>query len=262
MSIGVGGELSLDTRYDLVDVAGPQRAHGIHGATVVETVCQSGGVTVLATLFDMDGLLIDSEVLWHKAEVEIFGSLGVPIAANHDRSTKGMYVNEVVQYWYERFPWTGPDPETVVARLLDRVGDLVEGEGRMMPGALRALDLASERGPVVLASSTPLALITRCLSHFELDDRFVSVHSAQFEPYGKPHPGVFLTAAASIGVDPRACLVFEDSAAGVVAAKAGSMIVVAVPSLEDRAQPAFMLADLVLSSLEDLSSAWLDEAFA
>lgn len=210
----------------------------------------------------MDGLLFDTEVLWHKAEVEIFGGLGVPLDEARDRSTKGMYVDEVVEYWGSRYPWNGPTRPEVVTMLLARVGELVELEGRLMPGALRALDLASERGPIALASSTPLQLIHRCLDHFELRERFASVHSAEFEPFGKPHPGVFLTAAASLNVAPQRCLVFEDSAAGVLAAKAGSMTVVAVPTPDDRAQPAFVLADLVLDSLELLSPDWLDGQFA
>ena len=217
---------------------------------------------MLATLFDMDGLLIDSEILWHKAEVEIFGRLGVPIDERTDRTTKGMYVNKVVDYWFERYPWSGPTPDQVVDELLERVGELVEREGELMPGALRAVDLAAGRGPVALASSTPLALIHRCLAHFSLDDRFVSVHSAEFEPYGKPHPGVFLTAASSLRVDPARCLVFEDSALGVLAGKAASMFVVAVPTHEDRVQPAFAIADLVLDSLEELDDDWLASRFA
>ena len=130
-----------------------------------------------------------------------------------------------------------------------------------MPGALRAIDLASERGPVALASSTPVALIARCLDHFNLADRFASIHSAQFEPYGKPHPGVFLTAAASLGVRPTRCLVLEDSPAGVLGARAANMFVVAVPTKEDRDDPVFALADLVLHSLEELSPQWMDEQF-
>jgi sugar-phosphatase len=219
-------------------------------------------VTLRATLFDMDGLLIDSEVLWHKAEVEIFGRLGVPLGAEDGRSTKGMYVAEVVEYWYARHPWRGPGPAEVESMLLARVGDLVEQEGRLLPGALRSIDLTSERGPVALASSTPLPLIYRCLDHFNLRDRFQVVHSAESEPYGKPHPGVFLSAALSLAVAPSDCLVIEDSAAGVLAAKAGSMTVVAVPTGEDRSQPAFALADLVLDSLEQLAPMWLDERFS
>jgi sugar-phosphatase len=210
----------------------------------------------------MDGLLLDSEVLWHKAEVEIFGSLGVPLADAEGRSTKGMYVNEVVNFWYSLYPWSGPSRDDVVDLLLKRVGDLVETEGRLLPGAIRALDLTQERGPLALASSTPTALIVRCLEHFGLLGRFASIHSAQFEPYGKPHPGVFLSAAASLAVEPSACLVFEDSAAGVLAAKAGRMTVVAIPTDDDRGHPEFLLADLVLDSLEELRADWLDERFA
>jgi sugar-phosphatase len=209
----------------------------------------------------MDGLLIDSEVLWHKAELEIFGVLGVPIADEEDRSTKGMFVAEVVHHWYSKHPWSSPSPEAVVDHVLERVGQLVESEGVLLPGAVRAIDLTSERGPVGVASSTPLKLIYRCLDHFNLRERFAVVQSAEFESFGKPHPGVFLSAAAALRVDPRDCLVFEDSAAGVLAAKAGRMKVVAVPTSHDRSQAEFALADLVLTSLDDLSENWLDDQF-
>jgi mannitol-1-/sugar-/sorbitol-6-/2-deoxyglucose-6-phosphatase len=214
-----------------------------------------------ATLFDMDGLLIDSEILWHEAEQDILGALGVPFPEGAPRETKGMFVTEVVAYWRARFPWSAPDTATVTRTILQRVGDLVEEKGRLMPGALDALDAMAERGPLALASSTPTALIDRCLRHFGLQDRFASIHSAEDEQWGKPHPAVFLTAAAALRARPQDCLVFEDSAAGVLAAKAGRMMCVAVPTADDRGQPAFALADLVLASLEDLSPAWLDERF-
>jgi HAD superfamily hydrolase (TIGR01509 family) len=218
-------------------------------------------VTVRATLFDMDGLLIDSEVLWHKAELEIFGALGVPLGDAGVRSTKGMFVNEVVQHWYARYPWAVPSPDEVVKELLERVGGLVESEGVLLPGALRAIELTSARGPVGLASSTPLELIFRCLDTFGLRGRFAVIQSAEFERYGKPHPAVFLSAADALGIDPRECLVFEDSAAGVLSAKAARMHVVAVPVGEDRVMPEFALADLVLASLDELAPAWLDAQY-
>jgi sugar-phosphatase len=213
-----------------------------------------------AFLFDMDGLLIDSEILWHEAEVDVFGALGVPLSATEERSTKGLFVDEVVEYWFERYPWSGSSKAATVATILDRVGTLIETKGRMLPGARRAIALAHERGPVALASSTPLALIERALGHFDLRNEFVTVSSAEFESYGKPHPAVFLTSAASLGVAPTDCLVFEDSSAGVIAAKAARMHVVAVPVAGDRHLPAFAMADHVLTSLEDLSPEWLDAA--
>ena len=218
-------------------------------------------MTLRATLFDMDGLLIDSEILWHKAELEIFGDLGVPISNEGDRSTKGMFVGEVVEFWFERSPWVAPSRDEVVSMLLARVGDLVESEGRMLPGAQYAIDLCAERGPLGLASSTPLQLIYRCLDHFGLRDYFQTVQSAEFEPFGKPHPGVFLSAAASLDVAAADCLVIEDSAAGVMAGVAAHMTVVAVPTPEDAAQPAFARADLVLRSLDELTPAWMNERF-
>lgn len=219
-------------------------------------------MTIEASLFDMDGLLVDSEILWHEAEVEIFAHLGVDLGGAKERSTKGLYVDDVVQFWYLRQSWSGPTCAEVSEMLLERVGELVERKGRLLPGATRALDLTAARGPVALASSTPLGLIERILAHFDLLGRFVSLHSAQFEPYGKPHPGVFLTAATALGVAPVDCLVFEDSPAGVLAAKAARMMVVAVPTTSDRPSAEFTLADLVLDSLEHLDESWLDERFA
>jgi sugar-phosphatase len=210
----------------------------------------------------MDGLLLDSEILWHEAEVEIFSNLGVPISMVDQRTTKGIYVNDVVAHWYAQYAWSGPSVDEVVAILVNRVGELVREKGTLLPGAVRTLDLTSERGPIALASSTPLALIENAMDHFGLRERFVSLHSAQFEPYGKPHPGVFLSAAASLGVAPTDCLVFEDSPAGVLAGKAGRMTVVAVPTPEDAPHPAYGLADLVLSNLNELTTEWLDERFS
>lgn len=209
----------------------------------------------------MDGLLLDSEVLWHEAEVEIFGALGVPLERDATRETKGMYVTEVVRYWRARHPWREPSDEAVTAKILDRVGALVESKGRLMPGALRALDLTAARGPVGLASSTPTALIERSLAHFGLRARFSVVASAADEAAGKPDPAVFLTAARRLGVPGSACLALEDSAAGVIAAKAASMTCVAVPEPDERNRLEFASADLILDTLTDLDERWLDERF-
>lgn len=186
----------------------------------------------------------------------------MPIPHGEVRLTKGMFVSEVVDYWFAQHPWASPSRPEVVELILQAVGDLVESEGVMMPGALRAIELASERGPIAVASSTPMPLIMRCLENFNLVDLFQSIHSADIEPYGKPHPGVFLTAAKALGAAPTSCLVFEDSAAGVLAAKAGRMTCVAVPVVDELRMPAFQIADLVLNSLEELTPEWLDERFA
>src|SRR6516164_10808065 len=201
----------------------------------------------------MDGLLIDSEVLWHQAELEILGDrLGVPLGDGF-RTTKGMFVHEVTEHWYRLYPWTGPSPSEVAVSVVDRVVELILTKGSLKPGALRAIKMCAARGwPLAVASSSEYRLIEAALEHFDLRDRFAVIHSAEDEEYGKPHPAVFLTAASKLGAPPKRCLVWEDAPAGVVAAKAASMACVAVPEPDDADLPAFALADLVLGSLCDV----------
>lgn len=204
-----------------------------------------------ASIFDMDGLLVDSEPLWHEAEIEILGGLGVPLVASACRQTKGMFVNEVTRYWHERYPWEGPDPDQVAVAVVDRVMALVVDRGRLQPGVAGAIALCRDHGLALgIASSSEYRLIRLVLDHFDLAKEFDLVQSAEDELYGKPHPGVFLTTAGRLGVAPDRCLVWEDAPAGVLAAKAARMACVAVPEPAERDRPAFAIADAVLDSLE------------
>ncbi len=212
-----------------------------------------------ASIFDMDGLLIDSEILWHEAEVEILGSLGVPIDVDGCRWTKGMFIDEVTAYWYEQFRWSGPTPDEVAVAIIDRVIELLLSKGQLKPGAEHAIAMCVDRGlPLAVASSSQYVLINLALEHFDLRRHFQLVHSAEDESYGKPHPAVFLTAAAKLGAPPRSCVVWEDSPAGVLASKAASMACVAVPEHGEGHHAAFGLADLVLDSLEQIDDAAWD----
>jgi mannitol-1-/sugar-/sorbitol-6-/2-deoxyglucose-6-phosphatase len=208
----------------------------------------------------MDGLLIDSEILWHEAELDILGGLGVPISADGCRTTKGMFVDEVTRHWYGLYPWRdGPNPDEVAVTIVDRVIALVQSKGRLKPGALEAVDLCAQRGlRLAVASSSQYRLIDAALDHFGVRDRFDLVHSAEEEEFGKPHPAVFITAATKLDVPPRRCVVWEDAPAGVLAAKAASMACIAVPETGEGNDPAFGLADLVVGSLADVDGETLD----
>lgn len=205
-----------------------------------------------AAIFDMDGLLVDSEPLWHEAEVEVLGSLGVPIAEGDPRRTKGIFVREVTRYWFDRFGWRGPSTDEVARRIVDRVIDLVGEKGTLQPGVDKAVSLCRDHGlALALASSSEHRLITFVLERFGLSSNFAFAHSAEDEPYGKPHPAVFLTTAERLGCAPDRCIVWEDAPAGVLAAKAARMTCVAVPAADERDAPAFAIADAVLGSLEE-----------
>jgi sugar-phosphatase len=208
---------------------------------------------IAAVIFDMDGVLVDSEPLWRRAEVAVFGAAGVTLTEDDCKVTMGLRLDEVVRM---RLPARSKsERERVEEAILERVIELVSSEGQPKDGAVEAVDVARSLGvPVALASSSPLRLIRATLDRLALSDRFVCVHSAERESHGKPHPAVYLTTAREIGAPPELCVAIEDSLRGVVSAKAASMRCVAIPEAPD---PRFAIADLVLTSLRALDrAAW------
>jgi mannitol-1-/sugar-/sorbitol-6-/2-deoxyglucose-6-phosphatase len=207
-----------------------------------------------AALFDLDGLMVDSEPLWHKAEIQVLGSYGVPLTAEMCRETKGRYVSEAVKHWHDRYPWDPPDFDKVVSEILDALGELVSTRLELKPGVHHALAECRKRGlRLAVASSSPLRIIKAALARFDLGEEFQAACSAEQEVAGKPDPAVFFTAARLLAVAPGACVVFEDSMAGIRAAKSAGMLCVAVPEVRSaRDEAALAVADVVLASLEDL----------
>jgi sugar-phosphatase len=207
-----------------------------------------------AAIFDMDGVLIDSEPLWRTAEVAVFARVGIPLTAEDCEQTMGLRSDEVVAYWYERYPWTEPAKKAVEDELHDRVRELIERHGEPLPGVRRALDMLRGDGVALgLATSSPPLLVDAALSKLGLAGYFGAACSAVDEEYGKPDPAVYLSTADRLGVPAPSCVALEDSAAGVAAARAAGMKVVAVPAPDHFDRPEFDPADLKLRSLEQLS---------
>lgn len=206
-----------------------------------------------AAIFDLDGLLVDSEPLWRQAEREVFAEIGLILSDDDCRSTMGMRCDAVVALWYQRRPWPNEPPAEVQNRIEARVLALMRAQGRAMPGVRHALDLVESIGcQLAVASSSSQMLIDGALERLGILDRFAARCSAFDEEHGKPDPAVFLTAARQLGVDPRTCLAFEDSPPGVESARRAGMQVVAVPDAEHQGHPGFDEADVVLESLADL----------
>lgn len=209
-----------------------------------------------AVVFDMDGVLLDSEPLWQRAEIEVFATVGVELTVADCVETMGRRVDEVVDHWFQRSPWPSPPPAEVVEVLLRRVRALVLAEAEALPGLDRLIARLRQEGTALaLATSSPTMLIDAVLERFALHDVFGFVASAENEPYGKPHPGVYLSAAAGLGVAPQSCVAIEDSVTGVLAAKAARMGCIAVPALEQRGDPRFAIADLVVADLGEADEA-------
>lgn len=187
-----------------------------------------------ACIFDMDGLLIDSEPLWRRAEIAAMARVGVPLDDDLCKETMGLRLDEMVAYWRRRFPWNGVSDAVMGATILDGVMELIATEGAALPGVHELLGRLTRMGvPLGLASSSPLSLIEAVVQKLGLGGLFQVLGTAVEEQKGKPDPAVYLSTAARMGVAPGRCLAFEDSPAGVSAARDAGMTVVAVPSGAD-----------------------------
>jgi HAD superfamily hydrolase (TIGR01509 family) len=206
-----------------------------------------------AVIFDMDGVLIDSEPLWQAAEIEVFDRYGIALDSAQCRQTTGLRIDEVVAYWRRRRPWKGASEATVAAEIRVAVCALIRAQGRALPGALAAPKAVRALGlRCALASSSPPQVIDAVLDALDLRADFEVVQSAETQPLGKPHPAVYLATAAALGVPAHRCLAVEDSVNGMVSAYAARMTTVVIPEPPFRSDPRYALADFQLDSLTEL----------
>ncbi|WP_145573709.1 hexitol phosphatase HxpB [Yersinia alsatica] len=210
--------------------------------------------TIKAAIFDMDGLLIDSEPLWLQAELDIFTSLGLDTTSRDTLpDTLGLRIDLVVKMWFQAMPWQGPSQAEVCKLIIARAIELVEEKRPVLPGVEYALDLCRQQGlKIGLASASPLHMQKRVLAMLGIEKYFDRLVSAEYLPYSKPHPEVYLNAASDLGVDPLQCVTLEDSVNGMIATKAARMRSIVIPSEEYRTDPRWALADIQLDSLKEL----------
>lgn len=214
---------------------------------------------ILAAIFDMDGLLVDSEPLWDQAELDVIASLGVDISRRHELpDTLGLRIDMVVDLWFAQQPWNGPSRKEVTERIITRAIALVEETKPLLPGVREAVALCKSQGiKVGLASASPLHMLEKVLTMFDLRSSFDALASAEKLPYSKPHPQVYLDCATKLGIDPLNCVALEDSVNGMIASKAARMRSIVVPAYENQDDPRFVLADVKLTSLTELTAVHL-----
>jgi mannitol-1-/sugar-/sorbitol-6-/2-deoxyglucose-6-phosphatase len=165
-----------------------------------------------AVVFDMDGVLVDSEPIWREVEREVFAGVGIEVTEEDLFETMGVRVADVVERWHRRHPWDEPSREEIVETIVDRVAHGIEQGGVLNEEALRALDHVEGLGlKLALASGSPMRMIRAVLSLGGLADRFEVVLTAEDEERGKPDPAVYLSAALALRVPPERCLAVEDS---------------------------------------------------
>ncbi|MBM6605475.1 hexitol phosphatase HxpB [Enterobacteriaceae bacterium RIT814] len=214
---------------------------------------------IIAAIFDMDGLLIDSEPLWDRAELDVMASLGVDISRRNELpDTLGLRIDMVVELWFAQQPWSGPSRAEVTDLIINRAIALVEESRPLLAGAREAVALCKAQGlRVGLASASPLHMLEKVLEMFDLRSSFDALASAEKLPHSKPHPQVYMDCAAKLGVDPTACVALEDSVNGMIASKAARMRAIVVPAEENQQDARYALADVKLHSLTQLTPAHL-----
>lgn len=210
-------------------------------------------------IFDMDGLLIDSEPLWEEAGKETLAQFDVSLTDEQYHYSTGLRTKEWVDWW---FTWFNIDKKhaltaelTIVQKAIDKIG----ARGVAMPGVEQTLQFFRQRGfKIGLATSSPLALVKVVAEKLQINDYLQAIASAEELKYGKPHPQVYLDCAQALEVSPLECVCFEDSFNGMIAVKAARMKCIVIPAPHHQQQTRWDAADKKLSSLLDVNDHVLD----
>ena len=205
-----------------------------------------------AVIFDMDGVIIDSEPLWKIAMEEVFSGLGSRLKKEDFQKTVGLRIDEVIHFWNIKENWEIRDESEVEEAIIIKMENLIADKPAALEGVIDTLNYLKLRNiPVGLATSSSSRLIKVVLDKLEIKQLFNFVHSAEMEQYGKPHPAVYLTVAKKLAVLPEKCLVIEDSLYGIISAKAAKMTAVCIPEKTHHIEPKLILADYQFESMTD-----------
>jgi len=205
-----------------------------------------------AVIFDIDGLLINSEPLWNKAATEIFRQYGITLTEQQYAITTGLRSKEFVAYWLHQFNVPATQNEIAEKKIIQLALSLIDNEATLMPGVEHIFKFFLKKEfKIGLATSSPIELIEWVKDKLGIRSFIHASCSAQHLIFAKPHPQVYLDCAAAMHTNPLSCICFEDSFYGLIAAKAARMTCVVVPSAEHSKLEHWGAADLKLSSLQN-----------
>jgi HAD superfamily hydrolase (TIGR01509 family) len=213
-----------------------------------------------AVIFDLDGVLVDSESVWDSARREVVAANGGSWTDAATRAMQGMSSPEWSRYLRDELG-VPLDPKEISRRVVERVLAAYDRKVPLLPGAVEAVRRLAKRWPLGLASSANRPVIDAVLRSADLTECFSATVSGDEVARGKPSPDVYLAAAEKLGVDaPRAAAV-EDSTNGLRAGAAAGMLVIAVPNREfPPSDDAVDLASLVVESVGELTPELIEEA--
>jgi HAD superfamily hydrolase (TIGR01509 family) len=206
-----------------------------------------------AVVFDLDGVLLDSEEIWDRAREELARERGGRWHDRAQRDMMGMSSTEWSRYMADVIGLPDP-PEEINREVVRRLTELYREELPAIAGAREAVERLAARWPLGLASSSNRELIDLALELLGVEHLFTATVSSEEVARGKPAPDVYLEAARRLGVDPTTAAAVEDSHNGILSAKAAGMRVIAIPNAHfPPDEDALAAADVVLDSLAELT---------
>jgi HAD superfamily hydrolase (TIGR01509 family) len=210
-------------------------------------------VPVAAVIFDLDGVLVDSESVWDEVRRQFTEENGGSWHEGAQRDMMGMSSVEWSRYVRDRLG-VDMEPDQISAAVADRVADVYREQLPLLPGAVQAVRALDTEWPLGLASSSNRDVIDLVLDLAGIAEAFEATVSSEEVGAGKPAPDVYLEAAKRLGVAPAGCAAIEDSTNGIRSARGAGMTVIAVPNRDfPPDSEALELADVVLDSLEELN---------
>lgn len=211
------------------------------------------GGRIAAVIFDLDGVLIDSESVWEEVKKAFTEECGGHWHERAQWDMLGMSSIEWSRYMHEELGVPVP-PEEISAKVADRVADRYREELPLLPGAVEAVRRLAREWPLAVASSANRYLIDLVVEWAGLADSFRATVSSEEVERGKPAPDVYLEAARRLDADPGTCAAVEDSSNGLRSAAAAGMAVIAIPNADFPPElDALGLASLTLEAVADLT---------
>jgi HAD superfamily hydrolase (TIGR01509 family) len=215
-----------------------------------------------AVVFDLDGVLLDTEELWNEARRQIAEERGGRWREDAQRAMMGMSSPEWSRYMHDVIGVPDP-PERISAEVVERMEELYRRRLPLVDGAIEAVRRIGARWPLAIASSSNRPLIDLFLELTGTRELFRATVSSEEVGRGKPAPDVYLQAAARLGVPPVRCAAIEDSENGIRSAAAAGMSVVAIPNtVFPPSAEALSQADVMLGSLAELTPDVIERASA
>ncbi len=201
-----------------------------------------------AVVFDMDGLLLDTEVAWQRSEEELFRRYGETFSMEDKLAVIGTSAQHTAEYFARRLHQPAERGPSLVHELMAAMHAELQVQVAGRPGAIELVERLRGRTRLGLASNSPRRLVDAALATARLDDAFDTIVTSDDAAF-KPAPDIYLLACERLGVAPEDALALEDSASGVAAAKAAGLTCIAVPQF---AEIDVSAADRIVDSLEDL----------